>query len=176
MNDERTVLTPGVEERLRTARELARAKLTEWGAMRVMHGAAFALVVLAAVLPIATIARFGFLGSTTARIHFYDLGLGGWLTILLGAALGAAPFALTLTRRAVAIGFGLACGGVSMLLVPWLLSTFAGAIAYLDFGYYCLAVAFATLVVAYWRRMEDATTAAFDPPIASVKTAKEGTA
>jgi hypothetical protein len=157
MSESRTGLTPDAEERLRAARDIVQTKLTAWGPMRVMHGAALGLVLLGAILPVATVAQFGFFTSSTSGVHFYNFGFAGWLTVLVGTGLAAAPFVLRLPQRSAMIGFGLLCVGLGMLLVPYVLSTYTSNFAQLAVGYYALVAAYLLLVAAYWRRMNHAS-------------------
>lgn len=152
--NERTRLTPNAQERVNSARELAREKLAAWGPMRVMHGSALILAILAAILPLASVTQFGLFGSSSLRMHFYDLGIGGWFVIILAVALAGAPFVVTFARRIAALGFGIASGGLGALMVPLGLATYTSIIAQLSIGYYVLFAAFALLVYAYWRRMD----------------------
>jgi hypothetical protein len=142
--NERPNVTPNAEQRLSAGLTMAAAQLTAWGIMRVLHFTALALIAFGAILPIAT--------TETTSIRFYDLGLGGWLTIFLGILLAGAPRALTMTHRVSAVGFGLICVAFGMLLLPWL---YTGSVGQLSLGYYCLALGFGLLIIGYWHRMYD---------------------
>jgi hypothetical protein len=146
-------VTPEADARMRTAVDSVTTKLAEWGAMRVLHGTALALVVLGGILPIVTVSTFGLFSSSSSSVHLPQFGMGGWLVVLVGVALGGAPFALTIPRRMATIGYGLACATFGVLLVPYFISGFTGQLAQLSFGYYSLAAAFGILLAAYWRRL-----------------------
>jgi len=152
MNEPRTSLTPEAQERLFKARDIVQQRLRRWGPMKVAHGLCVALVLLGAVMPLATVAQYGFFTSTTSGLHFYDLGLGGWLIVLGGLALSAAPFVLTFTVRSALTAFGAACVGFGMLLVPCIISGYTGTIAQLTAGYYAILAAYVILATAYWLR------------------------
>jgi hypothetical protein len=154
----KTTVKPDVAQRVQAANFVVQSKLTTWGPLRVMHGAALVLLAIGTILPVATITQFEIFSSSTSNVRIFDFGPGGWLFLLLGVLLGAAPFVLALTRRATMAAFGAGACGLGSLLVGVVAAKPISAFAQIEFGYYALVVAFGIIVIAYWRRFWNAAT------------------
>lgn len=148
-------MTPQAQERVKAARELAIRKLSEWGVMRVLHGVAIALIVVGCIAPVAIVTAFGFFSSSASEVRLLQLGFGGLSLAIVGVALAVVPFFLVISQRVVTGLFGMSCLGLGIVLVPFFISQYTSMVGQLSLGYYALLCAFAVLIFAYWRRIDD---------------------
>lgn len=117
-------------------------------------GAEKAIGVIAAVL--VTIGFFApdaqaqsssfFGGATEISFNLTQAGFAGIFILLIGIALGLAPFYLQRRKRSDVMAFGLSCGIFGTLAIAWFaalsLPAMISTIGHLAFGFYALLVGY----------------------------------